>query len=189
MDGPGGSAPAAAPRALPPLHALAHTLLTGREALAERLAVVAGDLGELAAALDAFLAGTPSPKLFHGNTTEQRAARDRELVGDRADEVIRAAVHGGDLTEPAQLWVSGVPVSWDLLHPRRPVRTPLPTYPFARERHWITDALTGGSPAPAAAAAQPAPPAGRRCPPRPRCSPRSRRRSSPGRGSTRSSRA
>lgn len=157
VDGPGGSAPAAAPRALPPLHALAHTLLTGREALAERLAVVAGDLGELAAELDAFLAGTPSPKLFHGNTTEQRAARDRELVGDRADEVIRAAVHGGDLTEPAQLWVSGVPVSWDLLHPRRPVRTPLPTYPFARERHWITDALTGGSPAPAAAAAQPAP--------------------------------
>ncbi|MER7984497.1 beta-ketoacyl synthase N-terminal-like domain-containing protein [Streptomyces noursei] len=152
VDGPGGAAPAAAPRALPTLHALAHTLLTGREALAERLAVVVSDLGELAAELDAFLAGTPSPKLFHGNTTGQRAARDRELVGDRADELIRAAVHGGDLTEPAQLWVSGVPVSWDLLHPRRPVRTPLPTYPFARERHWITDALTGGRPAPAAAA-------------------------------------
>ncbi|MES4905600.1 MULTISPECIES: beta-ketoacyl synthase N-terminal-like domain-containing protein [unclassified Streptomyces] len=135
--------PAAPARELPTVHEIAYTLLTGREQLPERLAVVARDLDELAAGLTAHLNGAASPTTFHGNTGTAEAANARALVaGDEAAELVRAAARGGDLTEAAQLWVSGVPVAWDLLHPARPARVPLPTYPFARERYWITDVLT-----------------------------------------------
>jgi iturin family lipopeptide synthetase A len=37
-----------------------------------------------------------------------------------------------------RLWMAGIAIDWDALHAgRRPRRVSLPTYPFARERHWI----------------------------------------------------
>ncbi|MEM1320999.1 MAG: amino acid adenylation domain-containing protein [Bacteroidota bacterium] len=37
-----------------------------------------------------------------------------------------------------QLWLAGLPIDWKAVNAAAPQRrTPLPTYPFARERHWI----------------------------------------------------
>ena len=42
--------------------------------------------------------------------------------------------------ELARAWVSGREVGWESLYTsERPVPVALPTYPFARERHWITE--------------------------------------------------
>ena len=40
------------------------------------------------------------------------------------------------------MWVAGEDVDWESLYPgTKPQRMGLPTYPFARERYWITDSL------------------------------------------------
>lgn len=44
------------------------------------------------------------------------------------------------------LWVAGADVRWDALHHGRPRRrVPLPTYPFARTRHWVEPGRPGAS--------------------------------------------
>ncbi|MFJ2830808.1 type I polyketide synthase [Streptomyces sp. NPDC087263] len=41
----------------------------------------------------------------------------------------------------------GVPVDWNAVHSdERPRRTPLPTYPWQRERYWFNDEVPGGNP-------------------------------------------
>jgi len=43
------------------------------------------------------------------------------------------------LSKLAQLWVSGVEIDWQLLYGNpKPQRISLPTYPFAKERYWIS---------------------------------------------------
>ncbi|MBG0569330.1 SDR family NAD(P)-dependent oxidoreductase, partial [Actinoplanes aureus] len=97
---------------------LAYTLRTGREAMAERLAVVTADPAALTEALTGFAAGEngvpAGVTLFHGerNTTEP---------GDEPGRMARA-------------WASGADVDW----PSRPARRiTLPTYPFAEVRCWF----------------------------------------------------
>jgi acyl transferase domain-containing protein len=43
-----------------------------------------------------------------------------------------------EITQLAQLWISGVEIDWQLLYlNEKPQRISLPTYPFARKRYWI----------------------------------------------------
>jgi FkbM family methyltransferase len=42
------------------------------------------------------------------------------------------------LNTVGQLWLAGVPINWKKIHAHhRPLRLPLPTYPFERQRYWI----------------------------------------------------
>ncbi|MEJ0094335.1 MAG: amino acid adenylation domain-containing protein [Methylocella sp.] len=66
---------------------------------------------------------------------------------EAADEDVMAS-------SAAQLWCAGVSIDWRGVHAgARRRRTPLPTYPFERTRHWIdappTTRQTGAAPAPA----------------------------------------
>ncbi|GGP71205.1 SDR family NAD(P)-dependent oxidoreductase [Streptomyces sindenensis] len=109
---------------------VAYTLHTGREAMRERLAVVARDRAQLIDALNGFAkSGEAGPGVRRGRA----ANRPAEDAG----------------------WVDGAAADfsaeWSGLDPRR---IPLPTYPFERESHWYpreTDpappAVTAGSPA------------------------------------------
>ncbi len=49
------------------------------------------------------------------------------------------------LRQLAQLWTKGVHLDPTALYEERRCRCPLPTYPFARQRHWIEPAATGTS--------------------------------------------
>ena len=54
-----------------------------------------------------------------------------------------------DATDPRllQRWVAGVAVDWNRLYgATKPPRVELPTYPFAREKHWL-DKVAGRAPA------------------------------------------
>ncbi|MER7846884.1 thioester reductase domain-containing protein [Kitasatospora sp. NPDC096077] len=73
------------------------------------------------------------------------------LVGGCLDEgttvTAVAAVRAGAAEAPglvgalAELWAAGVPVDWRaFLGPRRSAPVELPTYPFERERYWLTSA-------------------------------------------------
>ncbi|MGY0064532.1 amino acid adenylation domain-containing protein [Streptomyces sp. LZ34] len=117
---------------------LAHTLQSGREAMAHRLAVVFSDLAELPGLLEAHLRGR------------------RDVPG-----VWAGAVPRGNRPEPparhtpealAAAWAAGAAVDWSRLYDGpRPARVELPGYPFARDLCWydagdepdVSEATTG----------------------------------------------
>ncbi|CAO3457511.1 Polyketide synthase modules and related proteins [Azospirillum argentinense] len=134
---------------LPALADIAYTLHIGRDAFAERLAVVADSVADLRATLDRFRRDGAAPGCRRGSLSRKDASR---LPGDdpAIQDTLLQAWRSGDLAQLAALWTSGAPVDWPGLHAaapqpgRRPRRVPLPTYPFARQRCWLTTA--GSSP-------------------------------------------
>ncbi|MEU3874082.1 SDR family NAD(P)-dependent oxidoreductase, partial [Streptomyces sp. NPDC029704] len=105
-----------------PLADIAYTTQTGREPMAERLAVVASDTDELRSVLRAFLDGSPT-------------------AGYRGTVTAAAAVTAPDTTDPhvlARSWAAGAAPDWRALHRDRKARkVALPLYPFARVRCWV----------------------------------------------------
>ncbi|MCB0196766.1 MAG: SDR family NAD(P)-dependent oxidoreductase, partial [Anaerolineae bacterium] len=120
---------------------LAYTLQVGREAMSARLALVVENETELQEALVAYGAGkVESERLFTGQLTRQK--RTINLINDDEDagELVTTWLRKGKLAKLAELWVEGVEVDWTLLYGAvKPRRMSLPTYPFARERHWLSN--------------------------------------------------
>lgn len=103
---------------------LAFTLQVGREAMDERLGIVASSIPDLVGKLQDYLAGRKG--VFQGNAKGCKETR-LELPAD--------------MRELAELWVRGVKIDWGRLYgDRTPGRISAPTYPFARERHWVPEA-------------------------------------------------
>jgi acyl transferase domain-containing protein/NADP-dependent 3-hydroxy acid dehydrogenase YdfG len=113
------------------LPGLCYTLQAGREAMEERLALVVSDMNELVARLDDWRRGGAADDVYRG-TVRQRGGANR-----RGRQVTAAGA-----STPADLasqWVAGQEVDWECSYARLPRRVTLPAYPFARERHWVTD--------------------------------------------------
>nr|QLG04868.1 PulG [Streptomyces sp.] len=120
----------------PGLAALAHTLQVGREAMEERLAFVAGSLPEVVRGLRAHLDRAGDGLLVRGRVTQDQLARQEDDERQRA--LVRAWLADRDLRRLAEAWVDGCAVDWPALHRGpAPLRLPLPTYPFAKERYWV----------------------------------------------------
>ena len=108
------------------LEDLAYTLQTAREAMAERVAFVAEDRQSLVAALRAFRSGVPDVRVRRKGDGQQPE---------------------GEAWRAADLWVDGHDVDWAPpgagAHRRR---IHAPTYPFARERHWMDQSIGAKDP-------------------------------------------
>jgi acyl transferase domain-containing protein/acyl carrier protein len=117
---------------------LAHTLRRGREPMAHRLAIVAGNLAALRARLSEFAAGRDRIDGAHIGAAEPR-------LGERALMNLpetRTAIDGlfarRELDKLARLWVEGNELDWTRLPVVGGQRIlSLPTYPFRRERYSI----------------------------------------------------
>ncbi len=121
-----------------PLRDVAYTLQTGRVPMAARLALTASGYEEAVRKLSGFLRGESGPGLFRGDAPA--FSGNPALSSDEVDERIREE----GLDRLAAAWVEGVEIDWERLYagestptPTPPRRTPLPTYPFARERCWL----------------------------------------------------
>ncbi len=115
------------------LGALCYTLQAGREAMEERLAVVVSDADELIALLAEWRESGSAVNVHRGSLGPRRGSR-------RSSKLLE----GGNLAELAIKWAAGEDVEWESLYARAvPERIGAPTYPFARERYWISE-----SPAP-----------------------------------------
>ena len=124
----------------------AYTLQAGRDALESRLAVTVTTFETLRDRLKKWTAdGGESDEIFLGNI-EYFKGKAKPLVEGRAgEEFIRIVIEDRQLEKIGQLWITGVDIDWKLLHPLSPPsRISLPTYPFARERHWVPDREDGG---------------------------------------------
>jgi polyketide synthase PksL len=109
------------------LASLCYTLQIGREAMEKRLALIVAGREDLIARLEDWCAG-------HG-------------------EPVAISNAPADLTELASRWTSGQEIDWLALYAgATPNRISLPTYPFARDRHWVSDVPIGDASASAATA-------------------------------------
>lgn len=137
---------------------LAHTLQTGRDAMEHRLAFEVRDLAELTALLRGRLEGTADgPRVHSARTWPHRAQIARFTAEEGHRERVTEWLRQRRYDHLLDLWTKGLAVDWTPAHEgARRRRLSLPTYPFDRDRYWVT-------PAEPVAAAQPvttpAPPA------------------------------
>ena len=78
---------------------------------------------------------------------EERLAlevRSVEELEQKLAAFLDGETNAGVQSELAKSWIAGSTVDWNELHAVKPHRIALPTYPFAKEHHWI-DALRSGS--------------------------------------------
>ena len=119
---------------------IAYTFQTGRDAMEERLAVVAVDLNDLRDTLIQYVDGKRDIEdLFSGRAGKPGAPSNVLKEGAIDEDFLNRILAERELRKIAMLWVSGYEIDWHGLHPDPPPsRTPLPTYPFAGERYWIS---------------------------------------------------
>jgi acyl transferase domain-containing protein len=136
------------------LGALAYTLQTGRIDLEERLIFVARSVDDCKALLRQFLSGGAAAGLWRGRADEL-AGRPKLLGDDDVPELVRRWSCQRHWEKVAALWLQGYRVDWRQLHDAQPRRLHLPSYPFAKSRHWISAAV---EPQPNAVVREPAAP-------------------------------
>ncbi len=121
------------------LHAIAYTLQTGREAMEERLGILAADVGQLAARLQAFVGGDEEGEdLYRGQA--KRSQDGMNLINQDEDmkEAVGKWIARRKYGKLLELWAKGLDVDWlQLYGQQKPSRASLPAYPFSQERYWI----------------------------------------------------
>ena len=121
------------------LGAVAYTLQVGREAMEERLGLLAASVEEMASKLEAFVSGEPSIENFHqGEVRSNHEALSLFNSDTDLQQAVARWITQKKLPKLLELWVRGLEVNWSYLYASvHPPRMCLPTYPFARERYWV----------------------------------------------------
>ncbi len=126
---------------------IAYTTQVGREAMEERLGLVASSASDLAQKLEQYLGGERETEGVFGG---RASSRDKTVarLGDDEDmaRTLEAWVEKRKFGKLLPLWVEGLSFDWGKLHraqARR--RVSLPTYPFTRERYWVPASEGGAS--------------------------------------------
>jgi polyketide synthase PksN len=125
------------------LRNLAYTLQVGREAFEYRLAFTARTLAEAEEKLAAYAEGREGvEESYSGQVKREKDTLSLLSADEELQEAIDKWVQRGKYGKLLELWVKGLPFDWMRLYEgdaegERPRRISLPTYPFARERHWV----------------------------------------------------
>ncbi|MBB3120979.1 SDR family NAD(P)-dependent oxidoreductase [Pseudoduganella violacea] len=119
---------------------LAYASQTTRAPMAQRLALRADSLAQLARQLAAAAQGDVAPGSWRG-PGKARPKLD-----------VAAALKARDLDALGAYWAGGGAVDWQAWYggAQRPARQRLPLYPFAQERHWFSAPAPEAGPAPLA---------------------------------------
>ncbi|MFF2910651.1 beta-ketoacyl synthase N-terminal-like domain-containing protein [Paenibacillus sp. NPDC057934] len=126
---------------------LSFTLFVGRKHFNHRLACVVQYLPELIANLREWLMHESGPSVFStqnpANDIRQEERERLELYGNeciaKCGEKLRDSAYMEYLAEAAKLYVQGMELEFQGLFPKGEyTRIPLPTYPFGRERYWVS---------------------------------------------------
>jgi acyl transferase domain-containing protein/acyl carrier protein len=130
------------------LASFCYTLQTGREAMEERLAAVVSDAAALIERLTEWRERGAAAGIHRGSVGPRR--------GSRRPKRAAAAMGEQSLTELAAKWAAGEAVEWESLYEgSRPRRISVPTYPFARERYWVSDSVASEAAVPSNAQLHP----------------------------------
>jgi len=125
---------------------VAYTLQVGREAMEERLALVVSSIEELADKLSRYAEGEQNIEgVFAGNVRQSKQRSELLLEGKEGVEFVQTVIEQRKWQKLAHLWLLGVEIDWRLLYrnadgsTQKRQRLSLPTYPFARIRHWLPE--------------------------------------------------
>ncbi|MFK3648790.1 SDR family NAD(P)-dependent oxidoreductase [Lysobacter enzymogenes] len=145
------------------LATLAYASQVGREAMDERLAVLADSVEELLAALRAWRDGAPGERTLRGSRRARGEKLEAIVEEAEKDALIAKLIGSGRLPQLARAWVSMLDIDWNrhapALHAAAaaidgaavdgaavdgasagPRRMPFPTMPFLTQRYWIEEA-------------------------------------------------
>lgn len=115
---------------------LSFTLQVGREAMSDRLAIIFSDKAELIQRLKDWQKHNTDKHIYQGKLDP---GMRRKKSPDKEQE-LQTFFNTGNLDKLAQLWITGIEVNWESLYTRnKPNRISAPTYPFAKERYWVSD--------------------------------------------------
>ncbi len=141
------------------LHDVAYTLQVGRTAMDQRLAFTARDVEEVRRKLDACVRSNAIGADVEGcHRGDVKKSRDlvAALESESRSTDIDTWIAQRDFAKVLDLWSKGLAVDWSKLYGAesvyagaKPRRRSLPTYSFARERHWVTAALQSVAQTPA----------------------------------------
>lgn len=118
---------------------IAHTLQIGRKSFDHRLVIIAKTKKELVQKLTLFIDGKQDNTMLVGEVKSSQNIT-RLLNRKEKEEFIKFLSQSGDLSKLAQLWSVGFLADWQGIQDLEAgAKIPLPTYPFADKRHWISD--------------------------------------------------
>jgi acyl transferase domain-containing protein/tryptophanase/acyl carrier protein len=118
---------------------LAYTLQIGRDEMPERLALVVSSTDDLKHKLQEMLQNGDMSKGVYRNNVGNKGANSQAADGAAGEALVQALIEQKDLFKLAERWISGARIDWRALYKSGvPRRVSAPTYPFARERHWIS---------------------------------------------------
>lgn len=120
---------------------IAYTLQTGREMMNMRLGIVTGSLQELSSKLESYCLGDQDvDDMYVGYAGD--AQQPLSILSTDADmsHTLMNWITKRKFGKLLEFWVNGLNVDWNLLHDGfRHYKISLPTYPFAKERYWVSD--------------------------------------------------
>lgn len=111
---------------------IAYTLQVGRKHMASRFAVVAENIQDLKASLEAYLKSDDlkTGKIFITDLSED--------IDDLSTQEIIERISLGKWDEIASYFVNGGDINWkEIPYNQQGNRISVPTYPFAKDRYWI----------------------------------------------------
>ncbi|UUA73397.1 SDR family NAD(P)-dependent oxidoreductase [Cellvibrio sp. QJXJ] len=119
------------------LVSIAYTLQVGREAMRARLGLIVHSMSELKNRIQQFLNGEKSAEgVFLGQKQDvHKAERDEDY-----EQLVNSWLSKRKYSRLLDIWVSGYNVDWEKCYPQQAIaRVSLSSYPFVRERYWISD--------------------------------------------------
>jgi 3-oxoacyl-(acyl-carrier-protein) synthase/acyl carrier protein len=120
----------------------AYTLQVGRAAMESRLAMIVNNQDELIRGMKEYLSKKAEVFIptYVGNLEGDHAKIISLLSGKAEKAVLQVFLAEKDFEKIVLYWTQGGKIPWELLHDGQKVRKiPLPTYPFARKRYWISE--------------------------------------------------
>ncbi len=128
---------------------VAYTLQVGREAMKERLAILARNRAELFERLTNFLEGVPDSRMISGKASHSEIYKSPEWRSK-----LQSLIAQQDWLKLAEVWTRGGAVDWRAIDQTKlGKRVSLPTYAFQRNRCWLPESEPAATVAPTAATA------------------------------------
>ena len=122
------------------LNDLAYTLQVGREAMSHRLILAAKNFAELEQKLTAFLSHASASSIIGCYWGQVKKEKEDLQADEGMQGLVAQWIEKEKISFVAKLWIEGVEVDWNLLYQgKKPRRISAPTYPFTKERYWISE--------------------------------------------------
>ncbi|PKM51733.1 MAG: hypothetical protein CVV02_05580 [Firmicutes bacterium HGW-Firmicutes-7] len=118
---------------------ISYTLQVSREAMDERVAVIAYSIPEAIQQLKQYLSGEGSnDKIYIGNKRSRQLTLDKLIKAQKGKEFINELFQNNEFELLAELWVCGINLDWRVMYENNLLqKISLPLYPFAKERYWV----------------------------------------------------